>query len=282
MFALVLWRLRDRFRPGLLFAIYLIGAGLERFLVEFVRRNEDVALGLTQAQLLSIAMMLAGGDLDRRRPESRDASTPATAIRRRSAHRSRLARRRHGASRSFHRCWRRSDSQQLFLRFVAPAILGAVVGLVVGISAPLYWVLQVVATIGGLGAGIEHRGAAEGAKRGVVGGAIYGALILIVHELTGAEAEVELGEVPILLVVVTALPERCSARSAEPGAPGGPRRALGRPGEPAVERDHGAGQVGGSLGADERDEVARTPPAFPSRAAGTSSRAASSAASSEP
>jgi len=99
----------------------------------------------------------------------------------------------------------RSDKQQLFLRFVAPAILGAVVGLVVGISAPLYWVLQLVAAIGGLGAGIEHRGAAEGAKRGVVGGAIYGALILIVHELTGAEAEVELGEVPILLVVVTAL-----------------------------------------------------------------------------
>jgi len=60
LFALVLWRLRDRFRPGLLFAIYLIGAGLERFLIEFVRRNEDVALGLTQAQLLSIAMMLAG------------------------------------------------------------------------------------------------------------------------------------------------------------------------------------------------------------------------------
>ena len=58
--ALVLWRLRDRFRPGLLFAIYLVAAGLERFLVEFVRRNEDVALGLTQAQLLSIVMMVAG------------------------------------------------------------------------------------------------------------------------------------------------------------------------------------------------------------------------------
>ena len=58
--ALVLWRLRDRFRPGLLFAIYLVAAGLERFLVEFVRRNEDVALGLTQAQLLSVAMIVAG------------------------------------------------------------------------------------------------------------------------------------------------------------------------------------------------------------------------------
>ena len=47
--------------PGLLFALYLLLAGTERFLVEFIRRNDDVALGLTQAQLLSLAMMLAGG-----------------------------------------------------------------------------------------------------------------------------------------------------------------------------------------------------------------------------
>jgi phosphatidylglycerol---prolipoprotein diacylglyceryl transferase len=58
--AWVLWQLRDRFRPGILFAIYLLYAGAERFLVEFVRRNEDVALGLTSAQLESAAMMLAG------------------------------------------------------------------------------------------------------------------------------------------------------------------------------------------------------------------------------
>ncbi len=56
-----LWRLRDALRPGLLFALYLALAGAERFLVEFIRRNEDVALGLTQAQLLSVAMILAGG-----------------------------------------------------------------------------------------------------------------------------------------------------------------------------------------------------------------------------
>jgi phosphatidylglycerol---prolipoprotein diacylglyceryl transferase len=58
--AYALWRLRDRFQPGLLFAIYLTLAGAERFLVEFIRRNDDVALGLTQAQLLSVAMILTG------------------------------------------------------------------------------------------------------------------------------------------------------------------------------------------------------------------------------
>jgi phosphatidylglycerol---prolipoprotein diacylglyceryl transferase len=58
--ALVLWRWWDRFRPGVLFALYLLFAGLERLLVEFIRRNEDVAIGLTQAQLLSVAMIAAG------------------------------------------------------------------------------------------------------------------------------------------------------------------------------------------------------------------------------
>jgi phosphatidylglycerol---prolipoprotein diacylglyceryl transferase len=58
--ALGLWRLRDRLRPGILFALYLVLAGLERLLVEFIRRNDEVVAGLTQAQLLSIAMIAAG------------------------------------------------------------------------------------------------------------------------------------------------------------------------------------------------------------------------------
>jgi phosphatidylglycerol:prolipoprotein diacylglycerol transferase len=58
--AWILWQLRDRFRAGVLFALYLLYAGAERFLIEFVRRNEDAALGLTAAQLESLAMMLIG------------------------------------------------------------------------------------------------------------------------------------------------------------------------------------------------------------------------------
>ena len=58
--AVLLWRWRDRFAAGTLFAIYLVLAGLERFLVEFIRRNKDVALGLTFAQLISL-VMIAGG-----------------------------------------------------------------------------------------------------------------------------------------------------------------------------------------------------------------------------
>jgi phosphatidylglycerol:prolipoprotein diacylglycerol transferase len=60
LLAFVLWQLRDRVRPGLLFAGYLVGGGIERFLIEFLRRNEDVALGLTAAQLESLGLFGAG------------------------------------------------------------------------------------------------------------------------------------------------------------------------------------------------------------------------------
>jgi phosphatidylglycerol:prolipoprotein diacylglycerol transferase len=74
--ALVLWNLRDRYRPGTLFALYLVLAGVERLLVEFVRRNHVAALGLTLPQLISVGMILAGGAwLVRTRPAAPAAAT---------------------------------------------------------------------------------------------------------------------------------------------------------------------------------------------------------------
>ncbi|MBA2765110.1 MAG: prolipoprotein diacylglyceryl transferase [Thermoleophilaceae bacterium] len=61
LIALGLWSLRDKLAPGRLFALYLVLAGIERFLIEFVRRNEAVFVGLTFAQLLSVLMVVAGG-----------------------------------------------------------------------------------------------------------------------------------------------------------------------------------------------------------------------------
>ena len=58
--ALGLWHLRDRVRPGIIFALYLVLAGLERFLIEFIRRNADSFAGLTAAQLTSVGMIIAG------------------------------------------------------------------------------------------------------------------------------------------------------------------------------------------------------------------------------
>jgi phosphatidylglycerol:prolipoprotein diacylglycerol transferase len=58
--AWLLWRWRDRVRPGVLFALYLVFAGVERFLVEFVRRNDHVVGGLTAAQLESLGLFVVG------------------------------------------------------------------------------------------------------------------------------------------------------------------------------------------------------------------------------
>ena len=58
--AWLLWRARDAFRPGVLFVFYLVLVGGERFLVEFVRRNEPVVAGLTEAQVISLLTLLGG------------------------------------------------------------------------------------------------------------------------------------------------------------------------------------------------------------------------------
>jgi len=74
--AVVLWHLRDRFAPGVLFGLYLILAGGERFLVEFIRRNDSVVGGLTLPQLVSLGMLALGSALLVAR---RSAPRPATA-----------------------------------------------------------------------------------------------------------------------------------------------------------------------------------------------------------
>ncbi len=82
--AALLWRWRHRWRAGTLFAIYLILAGAERFLVEFVRRNDEVLLGLTQPQLLSIAMIAGGAAFLAVLRREADAPAPARAARSRA------------------------------------------------------------------------------------------------------------------------------------------------------------------------------------------------------
>jgi phosphatidylglycerol:prolipoprotein diacylglycerol transferase len=60
LLAYLLWKLRDRVRPGVVLGVYLVLSGLERLLVEFIRRNEEVLWGLTAPQLESIVLMVLG------------------------------------------------------------------------------------------------------------------------------------------------------------------------------------------------------------------------------
>ena len=63
MFA-ILWRLRDHQRlAGWLFGAYCLLAGIERFIVEFMRAKDDrfaIFAGLSTAQAIAIGIMIAG------------------------------------------------------------------------------------------------------------------------------------------------------------------------------------------------------------------------------
>lgn len=76
----ILMTLQSRWKPIAVFGAYLTFSGLARLLVEFVRTNERVALGLTQAQLAGLASILVGTVLivHDRRPKSLTEGTPTT------------------------------------------------------------------------------------------------------------------------------------------------------------------------------------------------------------
>jgi hypothetical protein len=97
----------------------------------------------------------------------------------------------------------RSRPVQILLVVIVPMLFGAVVGIFLGISAAVYLVLSVLAALGGVAAGLEHFGAAAAARRGAIAGALYGAGLLIAHEIAGTEERVELSDPPVVLIVLT-------------------------------------------------------------------------------
>lgn len=61
---LFLWSRRKETRaPGQVFFLYLMLAGAARFMVEFIRVNPRVFIGLSEAQLIAIVMMVLGTGL---------------------------------------------------------------------------------------------------------------------------------------------------------------------------------------------------------------------------
>jgi len=120
---------------------------------------------------------------------------------------------------------------QIVIGGIVPAAIGAVAGVLVGVSTGAYWAVAILAGVGGFLAGFEHQDGWGGADRGLVGGAIYGTFLLVAHAIAGTHAKVSLGSFPPLLAVVTAIAGMLL------GAAGGRvARALRRP-APAVEED---------------------------------------------
>jgi hypothetical protein len=99
----------------------------------------------------------------------------------------------------------RTREAQLVLARVVPFAFGALVGIALGISAGLYWGLLALAAVGGVLAGLEHEDPRGGARRGLIGGALFAAGLLVAHALSGADAKASLGSVPLLLIPIDAV-----------------------------------------------------------------------------
>jgi hypothetical protein len=122
-------------------------------------------------------------------------------------------------------------SIQIFLAVILPAAYGALTGYFLGVSETTYLVLSIIGVLGGIGAGFDHMGPRAGARRGLLAGSIFGASILIAHEIHGAEAKASLPHPGILLIVITTvlaagfgalggwLRERAASRAAPGRAP---------------------------------------------------------------
>ena len=57
----IIWKLRNSFsKPGMLFSLYLVFNGLERFSIEKIRINNELYNGLTQAEMISAGLVVLG------------------------------------------------------------------------------------------------------------------------------------------------------------------------------------------------------------------------------
>ena len=54
----ILWSLRNKVKPGVLFFVYILGYSLSQLIVFIWRDNEIILLGLKQAQLTAIGVMV--------------------------------------------------------------------------------------------------------------------------------------------------------------------------------------------------------------------------------
>ncbi|MBS4029399.1 MAG: prolipoprotein diacylglyceryl transferase [Ignavibacteriales bacterium] len=59
-----MWKMRKKIvTSGVMFSLYLVLAGVERLLIEFIRLNSRILFGLSEAQLISVGLIVAGSVL---------------------------------------------------------------------------------------------------------------------------------------------------------------------------------------------------------------------------
>jgi hypothetical protein len=82
-------------------------------------------------------------------------------------------------------------------------LFGLVCGFVLSEGKTGWIIVNLIATIGGLLAGVDHAGPREGATRGAIGGFLFGSGIVIADAISEAAPVADVPHPIVLLIVVT-------------------------------------------------------------------------------
>jgi hypothetical protein len=99
----------------------------------------------------------------------------------------------------------RPPALQVVLATLPALVLGVVVGVVLDLSSAIYLLLALLSGLGAILAGREHRSVVEGAQRGLVGGLMWGAGVVLGHHLLSRRATVALPHPEALELIITSL-----------------------------------------------------------------------------
>jgi hypothetical protein len=98
----------------------------------------------------------------------------------------------------------RSPALRFALTYLTPALGGFATGATLGIGLGAWIVANVIATLGGLGAGFEHDDRAGAARRGATGGAVFGLSLVLADALVVTDRVATIADPAILQALVTA------------------------------------------------------------------------------
>ena len=93
---------------------------------------------------------------------------------------------------------------RLQLAIAQPAVFGALGGFLLATDATAYWILTVVAVLGGLAGGFDHSTGRGAAGRGLLSGSAFGAGLISAYAFHGGVALVEIPSPAGLLVPIAA------------------------------------------------------------------------------
>jgi hypothetical protein len=94
---------------------------------------------------------------------------------------------------------------QVVLIVVPALVFGVFTGIALDLAAAAYYVMLGLALVGGILAGLEHDGGGHGAQRGLTGGVLFGAGVLLGHHLLSRRATTPLPHPEAVELIISGL-----------------------------------------------------------------------------